>query len=76
MTYNVLMGTLDPTHSLTHSLTHFDTTIRQLVPTRFFFERPLGTGLTWIISRKIGSLKQEPKVSVAENSKYYSFGSH
>jgi len=22
MTYNVLMGTLNPTHSLTHSLTH------------------------------------------------------
>jgi len=23
MTYNVLMGTLNPTHSLTHSLTHY-----------------------------------------------------
>ena len=23
MTYNVLMGMLNPTHSLTHSLTHF-----------------------------------------------------
>jgi len=33
MTYNVLMGTLNPTHSLTHSLTH----VRQHLFHEFLF---------------------------------------
>jgi len=27
VTYNMLMGMLNPTHSLTHSLTHYNTSV-------------------------------------------------